>query len=334
MRGFKGVGMLVFWFQFLQMSGQTISPSAQIKELRWGMNYQIYLYLTNDSSVVLNIQDLPHSEQDTSGNEQFTFLPVNLDNKYVDFLKSRNTDLLEENGTISDSVKVETLWRTVHDVLGGGWVHFINCITYSFESGLLDTEAPLLKRPVTSWKPNPPTESWKRTRKWNYYIPETQKLAQREYRATMAEGHGERFLGIPQEYIKLFLATNDATYKKLQKKHRNKDLAKINMVRLMVGAKYFGKAQLSYIRAQVLKSAMQFPARTLPSMILMDDFNAAVSMTLDETGYRIDKVFFRDEKQLQEAEREQRLEQINQEVRDINDRNRKVYEKMLKDYFH
>lgn len=308
-----------------------MGSSGDIKELKWGMNYQVYLYLTNDSSVVLNLQDMPRPSKDTAAREQFTFLPVNLDNRYVSFLRERNQGF---SAGLTDTVKAETLWGSIHEGLGGGWIHFLNCVRYSLETGMLDPRAPLMKRPETKWKPDPPTESWKRTRKWKYYIPETQKLAHREYKATLAEGRLDLIQGIPADYLELFLSTNDARYRKLIQAKKVDELARINLVKLLLASKYMGKAQLSYIRTQVLKSAMQFPARTLPTMIFMDEYNAAVSMTLDETGYRIDKVFFKDEKELSPELRQQRMEQIGAEIASINTNNRKIYEKMLKNYFH
>jgi hypothetical protein len=71
----------------------------------------------------------------------------------------------------------------------------------------------------------------------------------------------------------------------------------------------------------------------LPSVIIFDNFNAAVAMSLDETGYRIDKIVFSDAKTISRGTKIERRQKINAIVDNINDVNKKLFRDILKSYF-
>ncbi|MFW5780942.1 MAG: hypothetical protein ACOCXD_00060 [Bacteroidota bacterium] len=299
-----------------------------IKEMKWQLNHEIYLELTNDSSYVLKIEDLHHSNliENNQATEEFTYFPAPLDEGFMNYLKSKST--------LAETSENKTLWSSLHQSLGGGWVHFVNCLRYALETRQLDVKAPLLKRPDTKWKPKPITESYKRTKKWEYYIPVNQKYALKEYKTREKENSLADLKGVPQEFLTLFLSTSEKEYQELRKKRDLKTLAKIDLVKILLGAKYLGEAQVSYIKTMVLKAAMQYSIYNLPSVIILNNFNAAVAMTLDETGYKIQEIVFSEQEKLPEKEISQKRQQINLLVDRINDKNRENFENKLKSLYN
>ena len=118
----------------------------------------------------------------------------------------------------------------------------------------------------------------------------------------------------------------------ITEKQANK-VAIIDMVRLLLGSNYLGQEQIDYIQHAVLKAVMQYSANSLPSVIIFDEYGAAVAMTLDENGYKIGKVVFNDEASLNQEEISQRLERMEGIINQINKVNKKVFEKNLKKYY-
>jgi hypothetical protein len=106
------------------------------------------------------------------------------------------------------------------------------------------------------------------------------------------------------------------------------------MVRLLVGANYLGQEQIDFIRAAVSRSVMQYAINSLPSVIIFDDFGAAVAMTLNDDGYKIDKVVFNHEETLSPEEINQRLALMEGIIKKVNEVNKKVFEKNLKKYYN
>ena len=180
------------------LPGQLGYKLSDITEMRWELDYEVYLKMENDSAFTYDIRRLFHvQDQKPDTSADFIFYPVNLDQQYI---KNVNTKSLSENGPV-ESTSYKTLWSALHKSLGGGWVHILNCLLYSLESGQLKLDAPLMKRNKTSWKPDPVTDSYKRTRKWNYYIPLDQKLAIKEYKLRIQRGELGDLKNIPEEFI-------------------------------------------------------------------------------------------------------------------------------------
>jgi len=316
------------------LNAQIISGPSFIKEMKWGVDYQINLTLGNDSVYSVNLKDLTHSQtlgQD-SAIEDFVYYPVMLARDFVDKLKSSKDLSLDTSINTGDS-KPSSLWGALHTSIGGGWIHFINCLQYSLEKNYLVLTAPLMERPKSGWRPKPATPTWKRTKDWKYYIPVDQKQAQKEYQLKKKENNLANLQDVPADFIKLFENTNNKEYNALIRRHDYKTQSKIDLVKLLIGANYLGNVQISYIKSMVLKSIVQYSFNQLPTIIVFDDLEAAAAMSLNENGYYVDKVVFKDEKQLTPEEKDEKQKAIEQSVRVINKANQKILEEKLKKYY-
>lgn len=65
----------------------------------------------------------------------------------------------------------------------------------------------------------------------------------------------------------------------------------------------------------------------------MEDFNAAVAMTLDENGYKVEKVVFNDAENLSQEEENARKDKITAVIHSINEINRQIFQKSLQNYY-
>jgi len=322
---------LFILFSGITLYGQDFTRSY-VQDMRWGEDYNIYLTLTNDSGFVLKVDELYHPETLETGDavETYTYYPVSLSGEFINELQQRLARQNQLEKTNQKSISYNTLWSSFHENLGGGWAHFVNCLLYSFETGNLHLNAPLMKRPQTNWRPVPVTESYLNTRKWEYYAPFDQGIAQREYRRRASENDLEDLRGVPQSFITLFMSTSQREYENLRTANATSLTAKIDLVKLLLGARYLGQAQISYITTQALKSALDYSVYNLPSVILFDAFNAAVAMSLDETGYQVEYILFTDEEGLSDNEQSLRKQRIMAIVENLNTQNRKTFEDKLK----
>jgi hypothetical protein len=227
----------------------------------------------------------------------------------------------------------KTLWSALNAKLGGGWVHFINCLAYALETKKLDLKEPILKRSVTSWKPNPETESWKHTKDWDYYIPLNQKLAIKEYKARKKNKQSDDLNCLPKSYIDLFLHTNQRKYDKLKAKGKDKVIATIDLVRIMLGSNYLGGPQITYISNAVLNAVKSYSSGLLPSVLIFDAFDAAAAMTLDAEGYKVESIAFRQSTGYTEEEMLQMKEKIIEIIKKINIYNQNSFKKRLASYY-
>ncbi|HCX99653.1 MAG TPA: hypothetical protein DG754_05880, partial [Bacteroidales bacterium] len=213
------------------------------------------------------------------------------------------------------------------------YVHFVNSLIYSLESQRLNLYDPIMKRPVTSWKPKPKTKTWKRTRKWGHYIPSDQKLAQNEYKLRKKENDLQDLQGVPTQFIEDFIATSQKDYDEMLAQGQRMQLSKIDLVRLLLGAKYLGEHQIEFIQSRVSSSVLRYNISNLPSVIIFDDYNAAVAMTLDNMGYKIDYVVFSDQEFISSEEQSHRIEKIEALIVAINEANDRVFQKRLSTYY-
>lgn len=306
--------------------------SQNIENMQWGKDFQIHITLANDSNYILDIKELHHTQVADEQSKSFTYLPTRLGSDFIQKLKQTelDTSLIDEQN--EDSHK--TLWSALHNTIGGGWVHFVNCVLYSLEKGYLDIEAPLMKRPESNWKPKPMTESYKRTKRWEYYVPVNQKLAIKEYKLKKKNNELGHLHDIPQDFIDLFLNTSQKQYEILDQIYKSRAKARIDLVKILIGANYLGETQIKYIKSMVLKAMVDYADEQLPSVIIFDNYNAAVAMSLNETGYQIDKIVFADERFISLETRVERMNKINLIVKQINEVNKEVFQQKLNSYYN
>lgn len=333
----------IFVLALCVLSG--IAASAQkneISSMRWGADYNIHITFSNDSSTILDVRGLYHSTnampQMAVDNEEVTYYPVTLDPDFVNALKNRNISSFHENNADStsqanDTIKAKTLWSALHNNIGGGYIHFINCLIYSLESSSLDLYSSSYQRPESNWKPNPITESYRRTQKWKYYFPDNQKLAQREYLIKEKNCELGDMKLLPKSFIDLFLNTSQKQYDIYKANGETNKVAIIDMMRLLVSSNYLGTNQITMIQDAVSRSIMKYTMNSLPSVIVFDDFGAAVAMTLDGDGYKIDNVVFNQQEKIPDEEIEQRMQLIQGVIGQVNTINKKIFEKNLKSYY-
>ncbi|MBI9069089.1 MAG: hypothetical protein JEZ09_17460 [Salinivirgaceae bacterium] len=306
----------------------------EISDMKWGADFNIHITFSNDSSTIHEVKGLYHSKNSSLTSDEVTYYPVNLDADFINELKNKDFDKRKKDNTNPTKEKSQTLWSALHNNIGGGYIHFINSIIYSFESGVLSMTAPLMKRPESDWKPNPMTESFKRTKKWEYYAPNNIKLAQKEYKLKEKKGELGDIKLLPPAFIDLFRTTSDKEYQVLVSNRETNKVAIIDMIKLMVGSHYLGQEQIDYIQNAVTKSIVKYNANNLPSVIIFDDFEAAVAMTLNLEGYKIDRVVFNNESQLTSDQIDSRLQKMEAIIEGINQANKKVFEKNLKQYYN
>ena len=298
---------------------------AQVAELKWELDYTIFLKMSDDADYTYDIRELFHvtDAKNTNFTSDYVFYPVNPGADYADEVKSEG----------SEEKSYKTLWSALHAKLGGGWVHFVNCIAYALETRTLDLKEPILVRPKTDWKPDPITDTWKHTRKWNYYIPVSQKNAVKEYRLRARGDQLGDLENLPPGYIDLFLSTSDAKYHKLMENDQLNKMAKIDLIKVMLGANYLGEEQINYISNAVLNAVKGYTASKLPSVIIFDDFDAAAAMSLDAGGYKLESVVFRLSEGLSESEMEERKAEILRIINTINAYNQAAFQKKLGSYY-
>jgi hypothetical protein len=313
---------------------QTLQPT--ISEMKWGIDYNLHVKLSNDTNFVMDVRGLYHTGKnlfiDTT-DQSSTYYPVTLDDDFINHIKNRKLDEEHLKIDTTDILQAKTLWSALHSNLGGGYIHFINCLIYTLESQQLYLAEPVMRRPSTDWKPNPMTESYKRTRKWEFYFPHTQKLAHKEYHKRKKENDLKDLQGVPASFIELFLKTSQHEYMKLRENQKKRIVAQIDLVRLILGAKYLGQTQIQYIRSKVHSAILKYNVNSLPSVIIFDDYNAAVSMTLDHAGYKIGHVVFRDQDLMSSEEGQLRIQKIESLIKSVNEANEKVFKKRLERYY-
>ena len=309
--------------------------------MRWGADFNIHITFSNDSTSILDVRGLYHSSstmpQMAVGSEEVTYYPVTLDPEFVGALKNKRIESFGGDTAaamaFSDTVRAKTLWSALHGEIGGGYIHFINCLIYSLESRSLNLWSPFYRRPESNWKPKPMTESYRRTKNWKYYFPDNQKLAQKEYLTKQKNGELGDMQLLPKSFIDLFLGTNQKQYEQLKIDGETNKVAIIDMIRLLVSANYLGLDQISLIQGAVSRSIMKYSMNSLPSVIIFDDFGAAVAMTLDHEGYKIDNVVFNQQETLSAEEIDQRMQLMQGVIRQVNAINKKLFERNLKNYY-
>jgi hypothetical protein len=309
-------------------SQQPITLPA-VAEMKWELDYSIYLKMANDSAYNFDIRGLFHvKDAESRVTGEFVLYPVNLGEDYVNGIATLNPERTAPAGPY------KTLWSALYDAVGGGWVHFNNCLLYALETRHLQLTAPLMKRPATSWKPDPVTETYLRTQLWEYFAPVDQKAARKEFKIRKKSNELGDIKSIPASFIDLFLSTSNKEYKNLLKKKESKQAAQIDLVKLMLGVNYLGEPQILYIRSAVLNAIKNYSANKLPTVVVFDPFNAAAVMSLDQEGYKIDAIAFRNVESLTAREADEKKLKIQHIIDDINDYNRNQFMKRLNQYYN
>lgn len=322
-----------FIFLIIFLSAFSQQQTINIRQMTWGADYQVYLQLDNDSSYSYEISQLIHADPDEAFNRktEFIFYPVNFEQSYIDSLLSISNaaeDFTAEKPH-SPQIRKVTLWGSVGQSIGGGWAHFINCLIFALETRQLELTAPLLKRPESNWKPKPVTDTWKRTHKWQYFTPVEMKYAQKEYRARKRNNQLGDLQSIPQSFIDLMLNTTEREYQKMLKNKNFKQVAKIDLVKLMLGSPYLSETQIDYIKSRVLQSVANYNAKHMPSVLIFDKYEAAVAISLDGLGYKAKKIVFRDQNSLSPMEIMQRTNVIQGVIALINVANAEAFKDRL-----
>lgn len=325
----------------LLIATPALAQKNEISSMRWGADFNIHITFSNDSTSILDVRGLYHSTstmpQMAVGSEEVTYYPVTLDPDFVDALKNKRLESFGDDTTttlkFSDTTRAKTLWSALHGEIGGGYIHFINCLIYSLESKSLNLYSPFYRRPKSNWKPKPMTESYRRTCKWEYYCPDNQKLAQKEYYLKEKNGELGDIKLLPKSFIELFLTTNQKQYEQFAANGETNKVAIIDMMRLLLSANYLGIDQITLIQGAVSKSIIKYSMNSLPSVIIFDDFGAAVAMTLDHEGYKIDNVVFSQQDELSEEEISQRMQLMQGVINQVNSVNKKIFERNLKNYY-
>jgi hypothetical protein len=330
--------LLVFLLSTFCVIAQTPSGKSFIRDMQWEADDRIHLTLFNDSGYYMKVKDIIHAntiENDTLVKD-FVYYPVMLARDFVDKL---NQAKIKETTVNTDEVpatipsKPLTLWSALHESIGGGWVHFINCLLYSLETNYVSLTAPLMERPKTKWKPDPETETYKRTQNWKYYVPVDQKQAQKEYRLKEKAGQLAGLHDVPTEFIKLFFETSNREYQKIIKSNDIRKQARIDLVKLLLGANYLGEAQISYIKSMVKKAVLKYSYNQLPTVIVYDNMDAAVVLSLNESGYNLEKLVFLDAQSLSDDEKQTRQQKIESTIFIINRRNQQIFEERLRKFY-
>ena len=325
--------VLVLLFVGGFLFAQTERPFPEIQEMSWGNEFTVEMKLLNDSAHVYDVEELYHSASFSKNNrDELVYYPVGLEKSFIDQLKARKISNSDTTNIEAKSTN-KTLWSAIHYSIGGAYVHFINCLLYALETGELRVDAPLMERPESDWKPKPRTETWKRTKKWDYYVPVRQRYAIREYKKKARNDNLKDLQSVPQHFIDLFLDTRDKDYEELKEKGAVEKLAKIDLIKILLASNYLGETQIKYIKNRVLKAMSRYSVNQLPSVIILDDFNAAVAMSLNEKGYQVQKIVFRDQEQLSEYEMKERKKTIRALIHEINEVNKEVFQKSLQKYY-
>ncbi len=318
----------------LVVNSQT--QTVNVTQLIWGPDFQIYLKLDNDSTYQYDFDQLIHANPDEAFNRNTSFIyyPVTFDPDYIDSLLSIKNARSEYTVNTNSTKRKVTLWNAISDEIGGGWIHFINCLLYALETRQLVLESPLLERPKSNWKPKPVTDTWKRTHKWKYYVPIEHSNAVKEFKIRKKHKQLTDIESLPKNYVTLFLKTNDKQYKKLLKKGDFRSAAKIDLIKLFLGSPYLGEAQIEYIKSKVLQAIYNYNAQHKPSVLIFDKYDAAVAVTLDGLGYKAKKIVFRDQESLSPEQIIQRTNIVLGLIELINVANNEAFKKHMNLLYH
>ena len=120
----------------------------------------------------------------------------------------------------------------------------------------------------------------------------------------------------------------------MKQEGRKRELAKIDMIKILLGSNYLSEPQIKYIKSMVQKAVTKYAENQLPSVVIFDNFNAAVALILNENGYNIEKIVFAKEKDISPIEIENRIIVITDIIEKINETNKELFQQKLKNYYN
>src|SRR6056297_3181945 len=180
---------IFFLFLLTTANAQNENRESLIKQMDWKADYSIELTLKNDSIYIYDVENLHHTNANNNTQfNNFTYYPVRMSESFINKLKKRGVELGIDTTKEDSAQKIKempedkTLWSALHSYIGGGFVHFVNTLLYSIESGYTNIRSPWMQRPETKWKPDNPSDAYERTKRWDYYAPVNQRRAIREYK--------------------------------------------------------------------------------------------------------------------------------------------------------
>ena len=104
-------------FTLATASTQNVGQT-KISEMKWGLDYNLHVKLSNDTNYVVDVRGLYHTGKnlfvDTT-DQSTTYYPVKLDGEFIQYLK--NQKLSDNEGDQTDSIRKEqpkTLWSALH----------------------------------------------------------------------------------------------------------------------------------------------------------------------------------------------------------------------------
>ncbi len=331
---------IFFLFLLTTANAQNENRESLIKQMDWKADYSIELTLKNDSIYIYDVENLHHTNANNNTQfNNFTYYPVRMSESFINKLKKRGVELGIDTTKEDSAQKIKempedkTLWSALHSYIGGGFVHFVNTLLYSIESGYTNIRSPWMQRPETKWKPDNPSDAYERTKRWDYYAPVNQRRAIREYKERKKNNNLGDLKYLPDQFVELFLNTNNREYKKMLENNEKRKIARIDLIKLLLGANYLGKRQIKDIKQGVLKAVMKYSKHRLPSVIIFDNYQAAVALSLDETGYHIEKIQFADADKASLYTLEIRKKTIKGIIDNINDVNKELFQERLKNYY-
>jgi hypothetical protein len=111
------------------------------------------------------------------------------------------------------------------------------------------------------------------------------------------------------------------------------EIARIDLIKVMLGANYMGEAQINYVSNAVLNAVKGYTVSKLPSVIIFDEFEAAAAMSLDAGGYKLESIVFKSSAGLSDKEMSGRKVEIEKIIDTINAYNQAAFQKRLGSYY-
>ncbi|HEX3006371.1 MAG TPA: hypothetical protein VHO90_02015, partial [Bacteroidales bacterium] len=78
--------LALFCIRLMNVDGQ-VATNPFVKEMKWGIDFQIHLTFSNDSSYSVDVKDLFHTRSSSDSiSDEFVYYPVMLASEFVDQL--------------------------------------------------------------------------------------------------------------------------------------------------------------------------------------------------------------------------------------------------------
>ena len=107
---------ILFLFGSFCFHCTVIAQQPMIKSMEWGSKMKINLELSNDSSYILDVNQLPHSNTAPGkAPKSYTYYPARLSDEFINQLKHieiESPDSAQNDGSHRKSDK--TLWSAIH----------------------------------------------------------------------------------------------------------------------------------------------------------------------------------------------------------------------------